>query len=153
MANTYTQIHIHFVFAPKHRAALIRPEWEEELFKYIAGIVRNNKSKLICINGMPDHVHLLVGFHTTQSIADFMQDVKAASSKWINDRRLTRGKFEWQTGYGAFSYSKSQIPSVAKYIENQKAHHQRNSLLKEYKLMMEKHQVEHDDSYLFHAPL
>jgi putative transposase len=97
MANTYTQIHLQFVFAPKSRASLIQSEWEVELYKYITGIVQNNKHKMLCINGMPDHVHMLIGFHTTQSIADFMQDIKANSSKWINEKKLTRSRFEWQS--------------------------------------------------------
>ena len=100
MANTYTQIFIQFVFASKYRAALIDPTWEDELYKYITGIVRNHKHKMLAINGMPDHVHLLVGFHTTQSISEFMQDVKAYSSKWINERKFVKSRFEWQEGYG-----------------------------------------------------
>lgn len=152
MANTYTQIHIQFVFAPKYRAALIHPDWEDELYKYITGIVQNIKSKMISINGTPDHLHLLVGFHTTQSISDFMQDVKAASSKWINDRRLTAGRFEWQAGYGAFSYSKSQLPSVAAYIDNQKAHHRRKTFLEEYRDVMQNFHIEYNERYIFHHP-
>jgi putative transposase len=87
MANTYTQIHLQFVFAPKFRASLIHPSWEDELFKYISGVVQNNKHKMLCINGMPDHLHMLIGFHTTQSIADLIQDVKGASAKLINDKK------------------------------------------------------------------
>src|SRR5579862_5347037 len=127
MANTYTQIHLQFIFAPKFRASLIQQEWEVSLYKYITGIVQNNKHKMLCINGMPDHVHMLVGFHTTQSIADLMQDVKANSSKWINENKLTGSKFEWQSGYGAFSYSKSQITDVISYIQNQKEHHHKKT--------------------------
>lgn len=152
MANTYTQIHLQFVFAPKYRAALIQPDWENELYKYITGIVQNNKSKMISINGVSDHLHMLIGFHTTQSIADFMHDVKAGSSKWINDHKFTKGRFEWQAGYGGFSYSKSQIPVVARYIENQKAHHRRKTFLEEYKLFLEKFEVEYDERYIFTLP-
>ncbi len=152
MANTYTQIHLQFIFASKYRAALIHPNWEVDLYKYITGIVQNNKSKMISINGVSDHLHMLIGFHTTQSIADFMQDVKAGSSKWINDRKLTKGRFEWQAGYGGFSYSKSQIPNVARYIENQKAHHRRKTFLEEYRLFLEKFEVEYDERYIFTEP-
>jgi len=152
MANTYTQIHLQFIFAPKYRASLIHADWETDLYKYITGIVQNNKSKMICINGMPDHLHILVGFHTTQSIADFMQDVKAGSSKWINDNNLTKSRFEWQSGYGAFSYSKSQLPKIIRYIENQKEHHQKKSFLEEYKLVMEKFQIEYYEKYIFNEP-
>ena len=152
MANTYTQIHLQFIFAPKYRASLIHADWENELYKYITGIVQHNKSKMICINGMPDHLHILVGFHTTQSIADFMQDVKAGSSKWINDNKMTKSRFEWQSGYGAFSYSKSQLPDVIRYIENQKEHHRKKSFLEEYKLFMEKFQIVYDEKYIFNEP-
>ena len=133
MANTYTQVHLQFVFSPKFRASLIQHEWENELYKYIRGIVQNNKHKMLCINGMPDHVHMLVGFHTTQSIADLMQDVKASSSKWINENKLTKSRFEWQSGY-AFSYSKSQVSGVIGYIPNQKEHRRQATFQEEYKL-------------------
>ena len=94
MANTYTQVHLQFVFAPKYRASLIQSSWENDLYKYITGIVQSNKHKMIVINGMPDHVHLLVGFRATQSMADFMQDIKAGSSKWINDNKYCKERFE-----------------------------------------------------------
>lgn len=152
MANTYTQIHLQFVFALKFRASLIHAEWETELYKYITGIVQKNKHKMLCINGMPDHIHMLVGFHTTQSIADFMQDVKANSSKWINENRLTKFRFEWQSGYGAFSYSKSQVSDVIGYIKNQKEHHQKMTFQEEYKLFLEKFQVAYDELYVFKEP-
>ena len=122
------------------------------MYKYITGIVQNNKHKMLCINGMPDHVHMLVGFHTTQSIADFMQDVKANSSKWINEKKLTKSRFEWQSGYGAFSYSKSQVPDVIAYIQNQKTHHQKKTFQEEYKLFLEKFQIDYDELYIFREP-
>lgn len=152
MANTYTQIHLQFVFAPKFRTALISPDWENDLYKYITGIVQTNKHKMIIVNGMPDHIHILIGFRTTQSIADLMQDVKAGSSKWINDNKYCKSRFEWQSGYGAFSYSKSQLPAVIKYIENQKEHHKKQTFLEEYKLFLEKFEVEYDDRYIFLEP-
>ena len=152
MANTYTQIHLQFVFAPKFRASVIQEAWETELYKYITGIVQNKKHKMLCINGMPDHVHMLVGFHTTQSIADFMQDVKANSSKWVNENKFTKSRFEWQAGYGAFSYSKSQIPNVIGYIQNQKEHHQKKTFQEEYKLFLEEFQIAYDELYLFKEP-
>ena len=152
MANTYTQIHLQFVFAPKYRASVIHSDWENELYKYITGIVQNNKHKMLCINGMPDHVHMLVGFHTTQSLADFMQDVKAGSSGWINEKKLTKSKFEWQSGYGAFSYSKSDLRNVIAYIQNQKEHHRKKTFLEEYKYFLEKFEVEHDVQYIFKEP-
>jgi REP element-mobilizing transposase RayT len=152
MANTYTQIHLQFIFAPKYRAALIRLDWENSLYKYITGIVQANKHKMITINGMPDHIHLLIGFRTTQSIADLMQDVKAGSSKWINDNKYCKSRFEWQSGYGAFSYSKSQLPDVIRYIENQKEHHSKRTFLEEYKMFLEKFEVEYEEKYLFREP-
>jgi putative transposase len=107
---------------------------------------------MIVINGMPDHVHLLVGFRPTQSMADFMQDVKSGSSKWINDNKCCKGRFEWQPGYGAFSYAKSQLPDVIRYIENQKAHHEKKTFLEEYKLFLDKFEVVYEEKYIFHDP-
>lgn len=112
MPNTYTQIHIHFVFAVKYRDSVIQASWKDELYQYITGIVRNNKHKLLSINGMPDHVHILIGLRPSQSISDLLQDIKGSSSKWINEKKFIKTKFEWQEGYGAFSYSKSQIKAV-----------------------------------------
>src|SRR5271154_4729014 len=148
MANTYSQIHLQFVFAPKFRASLIQSSWENDLFKYITGIVQNNKHKMLCLNGMPDHLHMLIGFHTTQSIADLLQDVKAGSSKWINDNKLTKSRFEWQPGYAAFSYSKSQVSSVINYIQNQKGHHKKKTFLDEYKLFLEKSEIDYNEQYI-----
>ena len=152
MANTYTQVHLQFVFAPKYRASLIHSNWENDLYKYITGVVQKNGHKMISVNGMPDHVHILAGFRATQSIADFMQDVKAGSSKWINDNKNCKGRFEWQTGYGAFSYTKSQLHAVTRYIENQKEHHSKKTFLEEYKLFLEKFEVEFDNRYIFQEP-
>jgi putative transposase len=149
MANSYTQIQLQFVFAVKYRNAVIAHTWETDLYKYITGIVQNNKHKLIAINGMPDHIHILVGFHTTQSIADLMRDIKANSSKWINENNFTKEKFEWQTGYGAFSYSKSHVQNVINYINNQKQHHTKQSFLDEYKAFLKKFEIEHNIEYSF----
>jgi REP element-mobilizing transposase RayT len=152
MANTYRQVHLQFVFAPKYRASLIHGSWENELYKYISGIVQANKHKLVAINGMPDHVHILIGLRPTQSMADLIQDVKAGLSKWINANKYCRGRFEWQTGYGAFSYSKSQLPEVIRYIENQKEHHRKQTFLEEYQLFLDKFEVDYDEKYIFHEP-
>jgi putative transposase len=149
MSNTYTQIHIHFVFAVKHRYGIINAAWKDELYKYITGIIQNNDHKLICINGMPDHVHILAGVRPSQSISDLMQDIKGSSSKWINEKRLVKGKFEWQEGYGAFSYGKSQIKDVINYIENQERHHKKKSFLEEYRNFLEAFEIEFDERYLF----
>lgn len=149
MANTYTQVHIQFIFAVQNRVSIIRPEWEDELYKYITGIVHNHDHKLITINGAGDHVHLFAGLHTTQSMADFMKDVKEFSSKWINNNGFTKGRFQWQEGYGAFSYSRSQVDRVYKYIMNQKEHHKKKSFREEYIEFLEKFEVPYDERYIF----
>jgi REP element-mobilizing transposase RayT len=123
MANTYTQIHIHAVFSVQNRKSIISENWKDELYKYIVGIVTNNRHKLLAINGMPDHIHLLVGLRPTQSVSDLLQDIKGSSSKWINQKGFVRGKFSWQEGFGAFSYSKSELTTVINYIQNQQEHH------------------------------
>ncbi len=131
MPNTYTQIHIHAVFSVQNRICLISDSWKDQLYRYITGIIQNNGHKLLIINGMPDHIHILFGFRPTQSLSDLMQDVKGDSSRWINEKKLIKGRFSWQEGYGAFSYSKSHVSSVIKYIQNQEIHHRRLSFLEE----------------------
>ena len=132
MAKTYTQIYLQFVFAVKDRNSLIQPEWKDELFKYITGIIQTNKHKLIAINGISDHIHVFIGYKSHQLIPELLQDVKGNSSKWINERQFVTGKFQWQEGYGAFSYSHSQIDAVVKYIQNQDEHHRKKSFQEEY---------------------
>lgn len=149
MPNTYTQIHIQFVFAVKFRHGLISSSWKDELYQYITGIVQNNKHKLICINGMPDHIHILIGVRPHQSISDLMQDVKGGSSKWINEKKFLKGKFEWQQGYGAFSYSKSHVKDVVHYIQNQEQHHQKKTFLQEYVDFLKKFEVEYEELFIF----
>jgi REP element-mobilizing transposase RayT len=151
MANTYTQLYIQFVFAVKNRASLIQPSWEQQLFKYITGIVQNHQHKMIAINGMPDHIHLLVGLHPNQSISRLMQIVKGEASEWINTKGFITGKFQWQEGYGAFSYGKSQIKIVHQYIMNQKQHHQKTSFVSEYKSLLMKFDISFDEKYIFHS--
>src|SRR5690348_6864984 len=119
MANTYTQIHIHAVFAVKKRTGLIQKEWKDELYKYITGIIQAHNHKVLAINGMPDHLYIFFRMRPTQSISDLMQDIKGDSSKWINERKFIKDKFEWQEGYGAFAYSKSQVATVIAYVQNQ----------------------------------
>ncbi|MEQ1585364.1 MAG: IS200/IS605 family transposase [Cyclobacteriaceae bacterium] len=150
MANTFTQLHIQFVFAVQNRISLIQPLWEEELFKYITGIVKNHKHKMIAINGMPDHAHLFIGLHPTQSISSLMQIVKGESSEWINKKGFANGKFQWQEGYGAFSYGHSQVSQVYNYVMNQKEHHRKRSFLDEYRELLKKFEVPFEDQYIFH---
>jgi putative transposase len=123
MANTYSQIHIQVVFAIKTRMSLIGSYWKEELYKYITGVVQNHGHKVLQINGMHDHIHLLIGLRPTQALADLMQMVKENSSKWINTKGFVKGMFSWQSGYGAFSYSKNQVPRVINSILDQEKHH------------------------------
>ena len=149
MANTYTQIHIQAVFAVSNRLCIINEKWEEELYKYISGIVQNQGHKLLAINGMPNHVHVFFGMRPSQSLSDLMQDIKGDSSKWINQKRLTREKFSWQEGYGAFSYSKTHVERVIRYIKNQKQRHEKISFTEEYLDMLRKFGVDFNEAYIF----
>jgi putative transposase len=149
MANTYTKIYIHSVFTPMHREHLINPRWEESLYKFITGIVHNNGHKLLAINGVSDHIHILTGFKPDQSVSDMMKDIKANSSRWINANKLVAGKFQWQEGFGAFSYGHSQLDVIIQYVNNQKQHHQRMSFKKEYLSLLKKFEVEYQDEYVF----
>ncbi len=149
MANTYSQVYLQFVFAVKGRQSLINPKYNVELQKYITGIVQNRKQKMLAINNVTDHLHMLVGFGTTISMSDFMEEVKSISSKFINEKGWVHGKFEWQRGYGVFSYSRSQIDNVIHYIQNQQEHHKQKSFKEEYLEFLRKFEIEFDDRYLF----
>jgi REP element-mobilizing transposase RayT len=149
MANTYTQIHIQVVFAVKNRESVIGKQWKEELYKYITSIIQNNNHKLLAINGMPDHLHIFFGFRPTQSLADLIQMIKGDSSKWINQKKFTQSKFYWQEGYGAFSYGKSQVHQVIKYIENQEQHHKKKTFIEEYKEFLIAFGIEYDEKYIY----
>jgi putative transposase len=149
MPNTYTQIYVQIVFAVKGRENLIQEQHREELHKYITGIVNNRDQKLLSIFSMPDHTHLLVGLTPTILISDLVRDIKAGSSKFINDNRWINGKFNWQEGYGAFSYSRSQIDEVIKYINQQEIHHKRKSFKEEYIEFLTKFAIEYKNEYLF----
>ena len=152
MANTYTQIHIHTVFAVRNRVSLIQEQWRDELYMYITGIITNNGHKLLQIGGMPDHVHVLFGMKPTQTLSDLMQDIKGNSSLWINKKQLVRGKFSWQEGYGAFSYGKSQIDRVAKYIQQQEKHHKKRNFEEEYLELLKLFGIEFDVKYVLKNP-
>ncbi len=149
MANTYTQIHIQAVFAVQNRKYLINSEWRDQLYKYITGIIQKLGHKLLAINGMPDHIHILFGFRPTQSVADLMQDVKGSSSRWINENRFVKGSFSWQEGYGAFSYEKNRVNGIIQYILNQEIHHRKKTFLDEYVELLEEFEIEYDPKYLF----
>ncbi len=149
MANTYTQLYIQLVFAVKNRESLIQKEWKEELYQYITGIVQNNGHKMLRINGMPDHVHIFIGYKPTQTIPDLVETIKTDSDIFIKKNRFCKFKFQWQSGYGAFSYSHSQIDAVVKYIINQEEHHRKKTFREEYLDMLQKFEVEYKDEYLF----
>lgn len=147
--NTYTQLHIQIVFAVKFRDSQIKSEWRDELYKYITAIIQNKKHKLLAINGMPDHIHILIGMRPTQSLSDLVKDIKSNSSRWINEKGFTSSRFEWQDSFGAFSYSKSQIDSVVKYINNQEKHHQKKSFKSEYIDFLKVFEIDFDEKFIF----
>jgi putative transposase len=153
MPNTYTQLHVHFVFVVKYRERVVLDSWKAELYKYITGIVQNNAHKMLIINGVEDHVHMLVGIRPSQSISDLMKDVKANSSRWINQQSLVKGKFEWQEGYAAFSYSTSQLSNVIAYIAKQEEHHRKHKFRDEYLNLLKQFDIDYDERYLFHEPI
>lgn len=153
MANTYTQLHIQTIFAVKNRESLIQKEWKTEMYRYVSGIIQNHKHKVLAINGMSDHVHLLFGMRPNQSLSDLMQDIKSSSSRWINEKKLVKGKFEWQAGYGAFSYSKSHVSQVISYIQNQEKHHQSRTFMEEYKDFLVKFDIDYKEQFIFQPVL
>jgi putative transposase len=151
MANTYSQIYIHVVFAVEGRQNLIPPAHNDELQKYITGVVSGQRQKLIAINNMPDHVHLLIGQRPDSALSDLAGDVKTASSKFIKLKRWVAGRFSWQEGFGAFSYSRSQLSTVIHYIENQQKHHAKKTFREEYIELLEKFSVDYDQRYIFNT--
>ncbi|HUR65565.1 MAG TPA: IS200/IS605 family transposase [Chitinophagaceae bacterium] len=151
MPNTYTQLHVQLVFAVKYRVGLIGRDWKDRLHQYMTGIIQANQHKMLQINSMPDHIHILVGLRPHQSISAVVQNVKAESSKWIKGNKLA-ASFAWQEGFGAFSYSKSDVPDLIRYIQNQETHHKRQAFVEEYRLLLKNFEVEYDDRYLFTEP-
>ena len=149
MANTFTQIYIQVVFAVQNRNALILPSWEEELFKYITGIVQNKEQKMLAINGTKNHIHFFIGMKPTCCLSDLVREIKKASSVFIKEKKFTKYKFQWQEGFGAFSYSHSQLGDVIRYIENQKEHHRRKSFKEEYLAFLRSFEIEFKEEYLF----
>ena len=153
MENTYTQVHLQLVFTVKNRRSLIHPSWKDELYKNMAGIIRSYDHKLLQINGMPDHVHILIGMRPTQSLSDLMKKVKGESSEWINNKKFLTEKFSWQEGFGAFSYAKEQVPNVIRYIQNQETHHRKQTFREEYMEILKTQEVDFDERYIFHDVL
>ncbi len=148
MPNTYTQLHVHFVFAVKYRASLIDNAWKHRMHEYITGIIQRNNHKMLQINSEADHIHMLVGLGTHQSISTLIKNVKTESTKWIRRQDLSLN-FNWQEGYGAFSYAKSQLPIVIRYIQNQEIHHRQQTFLDEYRHILNAFEVAWDEKYIF----
>ena len=149
MSNTYTQIYIHIVFAVKGRQNLIPKEHKTELHGYIMGIITNKKQTVIQINSMPDHIHILVGITPDTTVSGLVRDIKANSSKFINQKRWVMGRFEWQVGFGAFSYSRSRLDDLVKYIKNQEKHHMHKTFREEYLEILKRFNVNYDERYIF----
>ena len=149
MADTYSKIYLHVIFAVKGRQNLISIKWEDELFSYITGIIKNKGQKLIRINGVADHVHLLLGIKPDLALSDLIRDIKSNSSRFINEKEWIKGKFEWQQGFGAFSLGHSQLTSAINYIDNQKEHHRKSTFRKEYEKFLKMYEVEYKPQYLF----
>lgn len=149
MAGTFSQIYIHVIFAVRRRENLIGESWKDELHKYIAGIIEGKKQKSIIVNGMADHIHVLIGLRPSTNISDLVRDIKSNSSNFINDRKFLRWHFSWQEGYGAFSYSHSQLNNVYQYILNQERHHRTRTFREEYLEILEKFDITYQSNYVF----
>ena len=149
MANTYSQLNIHCVFAVKGRENFITKDFRDELHRYISGILKNDGSYSLAVGGWTDHVHVFFELSPTMAVSDQMRMLKATSSKWINDNKLVKGKFQWQEGYGAFSYSRSQRNSVIQYITRQELHHKKKTFREEYMELLNKFEIPFEDKYIF----
>ena len=149
MANTYTQCYFHLVFAVRNRNALIKKEWKNEMEKYITGIAQNHQHKMLAVGSMPDHIHILIGYNVNQLIPDLVEEIKTSTNAWIKEKRLSKFKFDWQKGYGAFTHSRSEIDNVVKYILSQEEHHKKRPFKEEYLEMLEKNEVIFSNEYLF----
>lgn len=152
MANTYIKIYLHLIFAVKHRNSLINPFWQNRLYDYISGIIKNKGSYPIKIGGTDDHIHLLISYSPETPLPDLVRDIKSMSSRFINEAHLSPFRFEWQKGYACFSYSQSQIEHVSKYIINQYEHHKKLSLRDEIINILTKYGIEYDERYIYTSP-
>ena len=147
--STYSQIYVQTIFAVKGRESLINPEWEDRLYKYITGIVQNKGQKMLAINGMPNHIHLLIGMKPSCCLSELVREVKKSSNEFIHGSNCTKCRFNWQEGFGAFSYSHSQLDTVVAYIKNQKEHHKKRTFREEYIDFLERFRIEYNEQYLF----
>lgn len=149
MANTYTQLNVHAVFSVKGRGNFISKEWRDELYRYIAGTLTETKNYSLSVGGYCDHVHIFFELNPANAVSDVLRNVKAKSSKWINTRNFVAGKFEWQAGYGAFTYSRSQRNKVINYIMKQEEHHKKRTFKEEYLELLKNNDIKYNDTYIF----
>ncbi len=149
MSSTYSQIYIHLVFAVKNRESLINISWEENLYKYITGIIQGKDQKLLAINGMPNHIHILIGMRPNCCLSDLVREIKKSSNEYIKANKFCNYPFQWQDGYGAFSYSQSSLDNIIGYISSQKDHHKKRTFQEEYHEMLQKFAIEFKEEYLF----
>lgn len=147
--STYSKIYIQVIFAVRNRESLINESWEEHLYRYILGIINNKKQKLIAINGIPNHIHFFIGMKTDCCLSDLVREIKKSSNEFIKQNNFTKQKFNWQEGFGAFSYSESDIPNVISYIMNQKEHHKIKNFREEYIDLLDQHKIDYQEKYLF----
>jgi len=148
-SGTYTQIYIHYIFAVKFRESVIYSKIQNELYSFVSGSINSMGHKALAVNGMPDHIHLLVGLNPVMAVSELAKELKRTSTNFINQKNWMPGKFQWQTGYGGFSYSKSQIDRVINYIMNQKTHHQKKTFKEEYHEFLRKYDVDYNPDFLF----
>lgn len=149
MANTFSKIYLHVVFSVKGRQNLIQKQWKDELHKYMCGIVTGKNQKVYAIGGVADHIHILISIKPNIVISDLVRDIKASSSKWVNEKGYLVGNFQWQEGFGVFSYAQSQLDSVIAYINNQEQHHQKKTFKQEYLDLLQKFDIRYDEKYVF----
>jgi REP element-mobilizing transposase RayT len=149
MSGTFSQIYIQIVFAVKHREAMIDATWEERLYQYITGIIQNKGQKMLAINGISNHIHIFINMKPNCCLSDLVREVKKSSNEFINENKLTKSKFSWQEGYGAFSYNHSQIDIIIKYVMNQKEHHKKQNFRDEYIKFLKDFYIQYDEKYLF----
>jgi REP element-mobilizing transposase RayT len=149
MAGTFSQIYIQVVFAVKGRENLLQKPWRDAIFKYMSGIIKGKNQKSIIVNGVADHVHLFIGLRPSMCLSDLVRDIKNNTTNFIKDKKLIKGEFAWQEGFGAFSYSHSQLDNVYQYILNQEEHHRKRTFKEEYLDFLQKFEIEHDEKYLF----
>ena len=149
MAGTFSQIYIQVVFAVKNKNSLIEKSWKEELYKYITGIVQNKGQKMLAINGTSDHIHFLIGMKPTCALSDLIREIKKSSNAFVKEKQYSKYAFQWQEGYGAFSYSHSSLENVIRYIDNQEEHHRKRSFKEEYHDFLIKYNIEFKEEFLF----